>query len=418
MQTLHQFQILEGPNGVQIVFDAETLALLEADEESIGDLMSAAKTKDLSTLNPVAIQCLEGAGLISSPAAATKRQSLSINAFRVVLTERCNFRCPECFVTNQAAHLRTMNQQTIREVVAKATELSGGKPFTFHFFGGEPLLQMKLIRTAVEVTEQARSQGLIEPAYAITTNLTLIDEAMAKFFKQFGFRVGVSIDGPAEINDRYRVYHGGRSTYSDVAEKYELLTRHDIDTFILITPHKDSVAELPDIFTCLVRRFETKRVTVNTPFRENSFGWDVDGKMYVEALVEIERRAKQLGIKVDSALTPPLSALSNATPRQSACSILGNSTMASVAPDGTVSPCPQNWQSTVPLSDVQGCQKVLVSGRSRSCKKCISRNICGGPCRLFCHLSSQSLDSARCDFMRNVPRLVAKNLDLFVEATE
>jgi len=306
-----------------------------------------------------------------------------------------------------------MTKRTARRVVQMACDLSRGMPFTFHFFGGEPLLQMELVRDAVEMAEEARARGLIDPTYAITTNLTLLDKDTVEFFHTYDFRVGVSVDGPAFINDQFRVYRSGKGTYFDVMQKYDLLASSGIDTFILITPHAGYVAELPDIFTSLVGTFKVGTVTVNTPFHEQHFGWDVDGKTYAETLVEIERRAQQLGVVVDSALSPPLSSICNATPRLSPCSITGNSTMVSVAPDGRISPCPQNWQQTVPLADIADCHSLLPKEKPRSCSSCIARYICGGPCKLFRHLSGKQLDTARCEFMKSVPGLVAKNLDLF-----
>ena len=74
---------------------------------------------------------------------------------------------------------------------------------------------LDFFRRSVELAEKHRMLHQ-RIAYTIQTNATLIDEEWAAFFKENGFLVGVSIDGPKEIHDTYRVDKGGKGSFGRV----------------------------------------------------------------------------------------------------------------------------------------------------------------------------------------------------------
>ena len=52
--------------------------------------------------------------------------------------------------------------------------------------------------------------------HTIQTNGTLLDDAWAAFFAEHGFLVGLSIDGPPEVHDTYRVNKSGKGSFARV----------------------------------------------------------------------------------------------------------------------------------------------------------------------------------------------------------
>ena len=70
---------------------------------------------------------------------------------------------------------------------------------------------LDFFRRSVELAERYRSPGQ-RVVYTIQTNGTLLDDEWAAFFREHGFLVGISIDGPREIHDTYRVNKGGKGT--------------------------------------------------------------------------------------------------------------------------------------------------------------------------------------------------------------
>ena len=74
-------------------------------------------------------------------------------------------------------------------------------------------------------------------AYTIQTNGTKLNDGWCAFFKRHGFLVGLSLDGPAELHDAYRIDKGGKGTFEDVMRGWETLNRHGVDVNILCSVH-------------------------------------------------------------------------------------------------------------------------------------------------------------------------------------
>ena len=87
---------------------------------------------------------------------------------------------------------------------------------TIAWQGGEPtLMGVEFFRRSVELAERYLQPGQ-RAAYTIQTNGTLLDEEWAAFFTEHDFLVGISIDGPRELHDAYRVNKGGKGSFDQV----------------------------------------------------------------------------------------------------------------------------------------------------------------------------------------------------------
>ena len=71
----------------------------------------------------------------------------------------------------------------------------------------------------------------------LQTNAVTLDEAWCAFFKRHDFLLGVSMDGPEKLHDRYRVDKGGAPTFSRVMRGIRLLQKHGVPFNILTTVH-------------------------------------------------------------------------------------------------------------------------------------------------------------------------------------
>jgi uncharacterized protein len=79
------------------------------------------------------------------------------------------------------------------------------------FYGGEPLRRFPFIVKCVEYTHEALAQRSM--SFSVTTNGTLVTAEIAGFLASQDFNVTVSIDGPKDIHDEYRVYRNGRGSF-------------------------------------------------------------------------------------------------------------------------------------------------------------------------------------------------------------
>lgn len=338
-----------------------------------------------------------------------------IRAFRIVLTETCNLACIECFVTKHCEKMRVMKKKTLEKIISECILYGKEDQLTFHFFGGEPLICFSNIKLAVEMLEQAVLSGnIIQPVYRITTNLTLLTPEIIAFFAKYNFRVGVSVDGPKEINDILRVYRDGSGTYDDVVRNYKQLIENKVDAHVLITPHPKHLNKFSVYLRQVLSSFSMRTITINTPFHFETLRWSVQGDQYAKLLVDAIGVAKGFGVEVDSAASPILAALSGEMRRESPCSLSCNRIMASVDPEGNTSFCAQRWNSAliVPIEKTSLGLRIPLM-RTNDCLVCEARNICGGPCPAFQKISGYSIDENKCLFMHSLLREVINNLDLF-----
>jgi uncharacterized protein len=98
----------------------------------------------------------------------------------------------------------------------------------FAWQGGEPtLLGVDYFRRAVELQARYANGKQIENAFQ--TNGVLLDDEWGEFLARNRFLVGLSMDGPRELHDRYRVDKGGQPTFTRVMSGISMLKKHGVD---------------------------------------------------------------------------------------------------------------------------------------------------------------------------------------------
>ena len=118
-------------------------------------------------------------------------EAIDIKSIALNVEERCNLRCTYCYAgEGNYGQDSTMQKDT---AIQSITQLSRGKK-SFHiaFFGGEPLLNVPLIK---HVVLWCNSQTETKFTYGITTNGTLLNSSHLSFFKENGFTIKISYDG-------------------------------------------------------------------------------------------------------------------------------------------------------------------------------------------------------------------------------
>jgi uncharacterized protein len=121
---------------------------------------------------------------------------------------------------------------------------------SFAWQGGEPtLLGVGYFRKVVEL--QARYANGKTIGNSIQTNGTLLDDEWCTFFKENRFLVGISIDGPRELHELYRVDKLQRSTFDKVMAGIELLKRHRVDFNTLTVVHRESARHPLEVYRFL-----------------------------------------------------------------------------------------------------------------------------------------------------------------------
>jgi uncharacterized protein len=154
----------------------------------------------------------------------------------------CNLACAYCYYLEKSAYypdsqLR-MDDETLERVTAAYLQADPAPEVVFGWQGGEPLLiGLDFFRRALELQTKHARPGQ-RALNALQTNATLITDEWALFFAEHNFLVGVSLDGPPELHDRYRVDRAGRPTYARAHAGILLLQHHNVECNALITVNR------------------------------------------------------------------------------------------------------------------------------------------------------------------------------------
>ena len=151
----------------------------------------------------------------------------------------CNLDCAYCFFLDKEALYPgsrfRMSDATLELYIRQLVESHRADTVNIAWQGGEPtLMGLDFYRRAMALAEKYRRPGM-KYLHTLQTNGTLLDDEWAAFFKQHDFLIGISIDGPRDVHDVYRVDKGGRPTFDRVMRGLRLLQKHGVEHNVLTT---------------------------------------------------------------------------------------------------------------------------------------------------------------------------------------
>ncbi|MFW7267925.1 quinohemoprotein amine dehydrogenase maturation protein [Gluconacetobacter sp. Hr-1-5] len=154
-----------------------------------------------------------------TPAADFPLQALVLN-----ITNQCNLACTYCYefgadkIATPRGKPKYMTLDTAKASVDFLLSQSAGrKGVHITFFGGETLMNFRLLRDVVQYADEQAAERGKAITYSLTTNATLLTDEIIAFLSEKAVGVTVSIDGPADLQDKRRVSKSGKGTY-DVIE--------------------------------------------------------------------------------------------------------------------------------------------------------------------------------------------------------
>lgn len=159
----------------------------------------------------------------------------------------CNIECTYCFYLKKEAlypgHKKAsdfrMRGQTLETYVRQYIESQPASEVSFAWQGGEPtLLGLDYFKHVVELQKRFCPEGK-HITNAFQTNGILLTDEWCDFFAENHFLVGLSIDGPKDIHDRYRVTKGSKPTFDQVFKGLRLLKRHGVEFNTLTVIHRE-----------------------------------------------------------------------------------------------------------------------------------------------------------------------------------
>ena len=171
---------------------------------------------------------------------------------------RCNLDCRYCFYQGTDDLLGggrppVMTAEVLDRMLADYLSY-GFSPSVFTWQGGEPTLAgLDFYNRVVEGQKRFGSDGQLV-GNALQTNGMLIDDRWADFLAEYSFLVGLSLDGPPEVHDRYRRTHGDGPSFERIMSASRSLEKYGVEFNILsmITDYSQTMGR--DIYRYLVSK--------------------------------------------------------------------------------------------------------------------------------------------------------------------
>ncbi len=158
----------------------------------------------------------------------------------------CNLACRYCYyldkkeASQNVEHFR-MPFDLLEEYIVQHIEASPGRVVGFSWHGGEPtLLGLKYFRKIVDLQRKHKPPD-VRIFNGIQTNGTLLDDEWCRFLAAEQFGVGLSLDGPKEMHDQYRVTRAGDPTHERAMRGCSLLRQYRVPFDLLCVVHAENV---------------------------------------------------------------------------------------------------------------------------------------------------------------------------------
>lgn len=308
--------------------------------------------------------------------------------FWIHTTDTCNLGCGYCYIStlNTSKGMTDTVRERLLYKLVEAVKKQKLKSIKFRLAGGEPLSQFKSWKQFIPYAKQVLQEVGCDLEVSFLTNLTLLNNDIIEFSKEYHLGFGVSLDGVGETHDLTRRYMSGKGSFTEVDNNLRKLLSQKIPVSVNTVINNQNLAGLPALTQYLI--------ALDVPFRYSIVkGEDIDAlqlENYLNASLSIMRNAIQVGW--------------NFSKRFQFCDLkpneLGFQTCASgfsggaIYVDGTLKYCHVEFGEEIPTSfTIFDEQKDLVEmielgkhdedKKSEDCKKCKYKHICTSGCPVY-----------------------------------
>lgn len=415
---------------------------LEINEKSISALQSKYTIEEIRSAYNDIVDLYKSGSLFTSDDYSKftyKLTNAPIKAMCLHVAHDCNLRCKYCFAsTGDFEGTRCLMSYDIgKKAIDFLIENSDNrKNLELDFFGGEPLMNMEVVKQVVDYARSKEKQHGKKFRFTITTNGVLLDQDNIDFINKEMSNVVLSIDGRRHINDDMRPNLGGKGSYDQIVPKFQKLveSRGDKQYYARGTFTKNNLDFSEDVLHMYSLGFDQLSVEpVVSPASEPY-------ALSEEDLPTIEREYEKLAIKmlemekekkefnffhfaVDLTGGPCI------IKRLRGCGC-GNEYVA-ITPEGDIYPCHQfvgqdEWKmgnlndGTFDLDIKEQFSKISIYSKEK-CQKCWAKFYCSGGCNAnsvqYCkdinepHKISCELEKKRveCAIMMQIERFLVEN---------
>jgi uncharacterized protein len=161
----------------------------------------------------------QGACAGGATSSARRSRPMPLQTLILQVTDACNLACSYCYYAGGKAAAKHQSSQWMAPEIAERgidfllEHSTGLKKMVVVFFGGEPLLNYKLITASVAYARSRAAAVEKHVDFALTTNGTLLGDDVVRYLLEQEIAVTVSVDGFAEVHDKHRRFPNGDPSY-------------------------------------------------------------------------------------------------------------------------------------------------------------------------------------------------------------
>lgn len=322
----------------------------------------------------------------------------------LLLTDNCNMKCRYCFEDSPEISCGFKPSMMSKETACKSIDYfswvtnkygrSGGKK-VIHLYGGEPTLNIVALKAAVVRVFELKENNLLpkDTGVVLITNGLLINDELAIFLAKYKVAVGLSIDGPEKINNKYRIAKNDDVNVSAKSiQAYNTLIRNGVTVGLSATLTPEVIDNFPEVLNYFINNLKIKD-GMSFNILHFSPSVPVNGEYYEKAancLIKAFESFRELNI-YEERMMRKVKSFINQEAMLADCGIVGNQIV--IAPDGQIGVCQdfvktrQYYYGSIYDKDYDPIKEGIFSKwRENSplfkseCLDCEAVAICGGGC--------------------------------------
>jgi len=183
------------------------------------------------------------------------------NLVEILVTQKCNLACRYC-LAEAGPDMPHARPHAAYLAVDEAFSLANDVPLLIQLSGGEPFVNFRLFKSLVEYIEQKRKETTRRVHICTQSNGALITDRIASFLKEHNVDIGVSIDGPSEVNNLTRPLLAGGASHEKTMRGIRVLQRHGIAVGVIVVLSRANVGHAAEIADFLVAQ-DVHHVKIN-----------------------------------------------------------------------------------------------------------------------------------------------------------
>lgn len=315
-------------------------------------------------------------------------------------TSACNYHCTYCYDHDEVEKSKNLDFQATCKSVKEAIDLCRSH-LTLLFHGGEPLIRFQFVREISRFAREYADSVGKHVLFKLQTHGGMFSESVIQFLIDYDFFVGISVDGPQNINDKFRVLKNGEGTYNKFEEAYRRYPEFMRERCgIITTPTTVSARHLLHV----ARHFRDMgfRAWRTTNYLaigrvQDDWSYETDTDTYVAVILGLVD-AIEAGEFDGFYIGPVMSLLTNllSDERPDMCTPGNNSCGAgrrflSIEADGTILPCDTLSREHFVVGNIAldslkaalrhpNSTKIAAALPRNGCHYCALLGVCGGTC--------------------------------------